>query len=429
MIAKRLFSIIVLLSLSGAFVVLPVQAEVAAKKITPAAARTEPDSRLKLPKGGIVPVKVATCTETTPFTGGTVTSDRTLTKACSPYAITSDIAVGGNATLTIEAGVTLRFDRDKSVLVGSSASGSGTGYGKLIATGTAAEPIVMTSSASSPKAGDWVGVRLEANTLKDTVLRYTKFDYCGGDGACLLGTRGVKPYRVTVDHVQFNHVPAYATAITEKEPDSSFVIQSCTFSGFGPHGNVIALFAPSFAGIDSTNAFNGSPVLLMGGKVDFNVKWKNIGTTVVVSDDIYIGGSAAPTLTIAAGSLFKFTTDRGIYVGEEHPGKLIAIGTAKSPVVFTSAAQNPSIEYWSGIRVFNGQANLDYAHISYGGMEPASGNVRVEGGATVTVSNSILTDSVGYGIWLRTGSSAKVTADTTVQYKNNAKGTMGPGPS
>jgi hypothetical protein len=425
MIGRKLVSILTLLSSFGAFTVPPAQAENAAKKITPAATRTEPDSRLKLPKGGTVPVNVAVCKEATPFTGGTVTSDRTLTKVCSPYAVTNDIVVGGNATLTIEAGVTLRFDPDKSVLVGSSASGSG----KLIATGTAVEPIILTSSVSSPKAGDWVGVRLEANTLNGTVLRYMKFDYCGGDGACLLGTRGVKPYRVTVDHVAFNHIPAYATAITEKEQDSNFAIQSCTFSGLGPQSYAVALFAPSFAGIDSTNAFNGFPVLLMGGKVDFNALWKNVGTTVVVSEDIYVGGSATPTLTITAGSLFKFANNRGFYVGDDKPGKLVAVGTATSPVVFTSASQKPSAGDWLGIHVYSGHANINFARISYGGEEPASGNVRVEDGATVNISNSTLTDSAGYGIWLRSGSSAKVTTATTVQYTNNAKGTMGPGPS
>jgi hypothetical protein len=425
MIMRRLVSILVLLSSSGAFAVPSAQAEDAAKKLAPSAARIQPDSRLKLPKVGTIPVNVAICKEETPFTGGAVTSDRKLTKACSPYTITSDISVGGNATLTIEAGVTLRFNPDKSVLVGSADSGSG----KLIATGTAAEPIVFTSSNSSPMAGDWSGVRLETNTMNGTTLRYMKFDYCGGYGACLLGTGGVKPYRVTVDHVQFNHLPAYANAITEKDKDSNFAIQSCTFTGLGPQSYAVAVFAPSFSGIDTTNAFNGFSVLLMGGKVEFNTTWKNVGTTVVVSDDIHVSGAPTPTLTIAAGSLFKFTTNTGIVVGYDKPGKLVAVGTATSPVAFTSSMASPAAGDWSGIHVYSGQANINFARISYGGTEPANGNVGAEDGATVNISNSTLTDSAGYGIWLRRGSSAKVTAAPTVQYMNNATGTMGPGPS
>lgn len=68
------------------------------------------------------------------FSGGPVTADRTLYRAASPYHITSDINVHAGATLTIEPGTELRFSPGSSLLV----------YGRLLAEGTSARPIVFT---------------------------------------------------------------------------------------------------------------------------------------------------------------------------------------------------------------------------------------------------------------------------------------------
>ena len=68
------------------------------------------------------------------FSGGPVPQDRTLYRAGSPYRITSDIVVHNGATLTIEPGTVLLFSPGSSLLV----------YGRLLAEGTAALPIVFT---------------------------------------------------------------------------------------------------------------------------------------------------------------------------------------------------------------------------------------------------------------------------------------------
>jgi parallel beta-helix repeat protein len=63
-----------------------------------------------------------------------VTEDLTLYRAASPYHITRDIIVHAGVTLTIEPGTELHFSRGSSLLV----------YGRLLAEGTAAQPIVFT---------------------------------------------------------------------------------------------------------------------------------------------------------------------------------------------------------------------------------------------------------------------------------------------
>jgi len=54
--------------------------------------------------------------------------------------------VSSGVTLTIEPGVTVKFDSGKALQI----------RGELVAQGTSVSPITFISSASSPAAGDWV---------------------------------------------------------------------------------------------------------------------------------------------------------------------------------------------------------------------------------------------------------------------------------
>lgn len=88
--------------------------------------------------------------------GGPVLDDVTWTAAGSPYQVVSNIIVGDDATLTIEPGVTVEFDDDLGMEIGSASFGTGT----LIARGAVSDPIVFRSSASDPAPGQWRGVLL-----------------------------------------------------------------------------------------------------------------------------------------------------------------------------------------------------------------------------------------------------------------------------
>lgn len=369
---------------------------------------------------------VAVCTETTKWTGGAVNADRTLSKACSPYTIKSDIDVNGNATLTIEPGVTLRFDPEREISIGYSAAA------KLLAVGTAAEPIVFTSSAATPGAGDWVGVKLWTNTMNGTALKYVKFDYCGSNSdACLVGT-GAKPNRVTVDHVSFAHVGPGSDAIWQKDKDSNFTITSCTFSDIPTsptQSYAISVYAPSFAGIDSNNVFNGGAmVALLGGYVEANSTWKNIGTTVAVTADVGIEGAATPVLTLAAGSVYKFASGIELAVGYGDPGSLTVAGTAAAPVTLTSLAGTPAAGDWLGIRLWNsGTATIKYANISYAGSD--RGAVDVTGNSNkLDIQNSTIASSATYGIGVRCNSTATI-VNTNNTFTACPAGDVGPGPA
>ncbi len=83
---------------------------------------------------------------------GNITSDVTL-NATTEYSLNGALFIKDGATLTIPAGTTIKAiagGTDIYILVERG--------GKIIANGTATQPIKFTSSATAPQAGDWGGI-------------------------------------------------------------------------------------------------------------------------------------------------------------------------------------------------------------------------------------------------------------------------------
>lgn len=98
-----------------------------------------------------------------------------------PYRIGGDKTLGdlrvgpGAFTLTLEAGVKLAFKKAGALTAVDSAAATGL----IVANGTAAKPVVLTSGEKTPAAGDWVGVVLGkvAGAFK---LDHVELRYAGG---------------------------------------------------------------------------------------------------------------------------------------------------------------------------------------------------------------------------------------------------------
>jgi hypothetical protein len=361
--------------------------------------------------------------------GGTVKSTSTWINPGTPIVVTSTFRVEGTASpiLTLSAGTTMQFDADVALWVGY------TGAGQLVAVGTAAAPIVMTSKAVTPGPGDWNGISLWDGTANGTKLAYLKLDYCGApNSACIDATSGVKSDRVTIDHVTFDHVGPKANGIDENGTDSRFKISNCTFvAGAIPAGQyAIFVQAPSFATIDTTNEFGGALIGLDGGDIVATTSWSNPGTPIAVTRDIRVQDVTTPVLTIAAGSVFKFGADKAIWVGYGDPGKLVISGTAAAHVTLTSLASSPAKGDWNGIIVWNtSQATLAYTDILYaGGYSSAAGGVAANSDkAVVSLTNSTVSNSAGYGVYVACDNVSVTTTSCT--YSNNNNEGMGPGPT
>ncbi len=89
-------------------------------------------------------------------------------------------------TLTVEAGVTMRFLPEGAIVLQQDVEGN---IGVLRALGTAQSPVTFTSQADDPAAGDWVGIVYASavhpgNLIQNTVIAYAGADSSSGGYTC-----------------------------------------------------------------------------------------------------------------------------------------------------------------------------------------------------------------------------------------------------
>ena len=81
------------------------------------------------------------------------------------------------ATLTVEAGVTIRASAASVIQMKKDSSQNA--VGRLVVQGTAAKPVVFTSASATPAAGDWQGIVFDAPDAIDAI-DHARVEYAGG---------------------------------------------------------------------------------------------------------------------------------------------------------------------------------------------------------------------------------------------------------
>jgi len=118
--------------------------------------------------------------------GGEITSDTAWTAAGNQYIVVETVRVLEGVTLSIEPGVSVKFDTTYSLEVA----------GILVARGTATDSVIFTSNAPSPQPGDWGGIKFDStsvdaifdsldNYLNGSIIEFCRIEYGGeGGGIC-----------------------------------------------------------------------------------------------------------------------------------------------------------------------------------------------------------------------------------------------------
>jgi len=339
--------------------------------------------------------------------GGTISGEYTWRALGVPYVLDS-IIVGADATLTIEAGVEVRFNQSRELVV----------HGKLLAVGTAAQPIRFTGTTG--QAGWWYGISFSGTTaapLLGSTLDYVTVEY-GGKGAYA----NINLFYATVDirHSTIRHSADDGLHGTSRGmahiSDSSFTNNAGYPINFGDGSlkPLLAAISVSGNGVDA--------IALGGGTISGEYTWRALGVPYVL-DSIIVGTDA--TLTVEAGVEMRFNQSRELVVR----GKVLAIGTATQPILFT--ATTPQAGWWYGIS-FSGTTSapltgsvLDYVTVEYGGLgayaninlfyatldirhstirHSADDGLRGSSRGMANISDSTFTGNAGYPIELGDGS-------------------------
>ena len=96
-------------------------------------------------------------------------------------------AAGGLSTLTIEPGVTIKFEPDGGIDLGTSNGSLPEDIWpvRMIAAGTFDKPIVLTSVAPNPAPGAWGGLEWHGGAPDGNVMSYVRIEWAGADSGTL----------------------------------------------------------------------------------------------------------------------------------------------------------------------------------------------------------------------------------------------------
>ncbi len=269
------------------------------------------------------------------ISGSYIYNSTVWTKDNAPYWVTSQVYVRNNATLTIEAGVTVKFNPGIYLRIADSVP---SGY--LIAKGTADQPIRFTSIAANPTPGSWGGI-IFSNLTDSTqsLFEQTIVEYA---------TTGLAIYKGAMNVVN-NRFESNSQAL-EIGLSSSFVV------------------SPVLKNNTYINNGNGNTIKISGSYIYNSTVWTKDNAPYWVTSQVYVRNDAV--LTIEPGVTVKF--DPGIYlrIADSVPsGYLVAKGTVNQPITFTSSSANPAPGSWGGILIYNQNdpilSAIEYANINY----------------------------------------------------------------
>lgn len=314
--------------------------------------------------------------------GGSVSEDLTLVAGC--YLAGSNVSIGGNATLTIEPGVTIVFQQDARLTVGADAC--------LSAVGTAEQPIVLTGAEAI--RGYWDAVYFNASNDFQNRLDHVTIEYAGSalTGSLYLGG-GV---RLDITDCTLREGAHYGLYMDQHVEIGEFAGNALTANADG----AAAVHAHSVGFLDETSTYAGNDrdvVQLFGSSVDRDQTWPAIDVDYVVASKPTVNA----LLTISPGVRLIFQQDMGLTIGPD--GELSAAGTADRPIVMTGEEQIRG--FWDGV-LFN-QTNtfgntLDYVTIEYAGAG-YSANLWLNGGSSspvrVAITNCTLREGGQYGLY------------------------------
>jgi hypothetical protein len=289
-----------------------------------------------------------------------------------PYIIDTALSINSGATLIIDAEIEVRFRPGTSMSVASG--------GTLRVNGDPGKPVVFTSDAVAPAAGDWVSVNILAGGS-------ASFDYCeiayagqgGGTGALTISSAGI----VTLDQCDIHHNVDYGAQISGGagvSPVFTDVIIRDNGDGAVEQGGDTS---PEYANVTLTG--NGEDGVLLIGDYSTTLELDGSGLngahfTPNTSININAGGE----VTVTAGTTLAFAQDAELNVN--NGGDLQVNGTPGNPVVFTSNASSPAPGDWRSVDInIGGAASFSYCSVAFGGRLDV-GAVRIYDADGVTIN-------------------------------------------
>ena len=325
----------------------------------------------------------------------------------------SDDAVLTDLTLADIQGIGIQVDDGERISIGAA------GDGQLVAVGTQAQPIVFTSSAAVPAAGDWTGLVVQQDqattTLTHVEIRNTGssnvFDaglYISGDEASVVADNLLMVGGAGDGITVWNGTLELSNSVVSTMAGDGLVVDafgdltSVSSSEFSNNGGA-ARFANSDAvtRMASTVAFvdnNDERVRIPDMTLKRDSVWVDFGVPYLIENSLTVASESGTDLSLASGQL-EFAAGAQLQIGFAggQTGSMTASG-----VEFRGEGPSPGAGFWNGISV-RGDVSITNSTIRHAGNAPSS-PVDLFSGASIVSDNafeSILGDPVT--CWIGSG--------------------------
>jgi hypothetical protein len=316
------------------------------------------------------------------------------------YVVQSWYQISNNAVLTIEPGVCIGFETTGGYINISSGS-------TIKAQGTSALPIQFVGYGNNAGTQKGAWGHLEISSTSDNVLEYVQFLHGGKDtdyGVLRLnGTASIS--NCLIDGSLGHGLTTNSSATISTFANN--IIRNCEQEPVWiGHSSQADAF-------DNTSTLTGNTYNYIGISAGTLSKSITIKPTTVPYY-FHSWNSIQKTLTINAGVQVYMNTNAYLDISGTE-GYLKILGTAGNRVTFNPVPTSTAAKgAWGHIEINTNNANeIRYTDFIKGGKDSDYGAIRV-GNGTLSITNSKITDSKGYGIATNSSATISEFANNTI---------------
>ncbi len=305
--------------------------------------------------------------------GGNITQDTTWS---GDVYIDDDVNVEGSSTLTITPGTRVLFCGEYRLRIGDLFS-----PGRMVAEGTAEQPITFTLAASTPITTWnrlWFGDYLDEGP---SIVKHALFENGGGSDPTAGATIYVESRSTLTDYV----TPIFQHVVVSGSNGSGFTLDTDSNDPSPPElsdvvVNNSALYPveTDVSGVSGLNNVRGSgnmtpTIYVYGGTMTPDQRWRKQGFPYEIGGDVSITGGDEGTWTIDPGVELRMHPEVGLTIGSLfEPTRLIAKGTMTQPISITAATDQNWGQLYFGDHLDQGPSILQHVYFENGGGADAT---------------------------------------------------------
>ena len=271
------------------------------------------------------------------------------------YVVYDRLTIGGNANVTIESGVTIRFSNFLGdITVSDNAS--------LNIAGTASQPVVFVGKTDDIDTGSWHGIELNTTSTNNNWEHAT---FKNGGSGCVVSIRkgSVSMKSCIINGSESNGLDVW-------EDGRVTLIEDCIFQNCKDYPILFSNNVSLNALGDKNDFFNNGENFIWSNKKEFSGDEEYVIRKMTVpylfSEGIDISGNAK--FTIEPGVKILMGLETRFVVGKDVLFK--AVGTDNEPI--TIRGDEDVAGYWDVLRLESANSNsiMEHCFITGAGIEP-----------------------------------------------------------